>query len=518
MLFEEWRRSGDQDVLDGIEAYNTDDCRSTYLLREWLLKLRLEAEARFEQPIPLRAVKQPKDLCHPVVVMGCRTCAERERNEREARQTSVTQQELLAGIEPRAARRTWRRCRKAPIRYLMGNLLAYHRREDKPVFWQFYDRCTDADRLIEFDKDCLGGLEYRADVAPFKAKPGDRNLSYTYRFPPQLHRLGHSKLYDPVHHPDGPVGDVISTDDDTNVIVIKLAAKFAARPAAVTALVPRDYVEANEQKAALARIGAGILAGTLDMQSALADLLLARPPRLAGRLPGLPVQPAVVSADAIFDVVTRLDGSVLFIQGPPGTGKSTKAGQIIARLLRDGKRVGVFSNSHKAITTSTPKSRRRRKRSVTASGVLHKASRSNEGSPYESEVGLIECVLDNKAVDAGDYQFVSGNPWFFAREEVVDTFDYLFVDEAGQIALADAVAIAPAARNLIFIGGPASTRAGVARRPPGRRRRLRAAAHVGRRPDDPGRARHFPRRHPSSASGDLHVHLRGDLRRPPRRG
>ena len=56
-----------------------------------------------------------------------------------------------------------------------------------------------------------------------------------------------------------------------------------------------------------------------------------------------------MTADTILDVVRLLDSSVLFIQGPPGTGKSTKAGQIIARLLRDGKRVGVLSNSHKAI-------------------------------------------------------------------------------------------------------------------------------------------------------------------------
>jgi hypothetical protein len=186
----------------------------------------------------------------------------------------------------------------------------------------------------------------------------------------------------------------------------------------------------------------------------LADLLLARPPRLAGRLPGLAVQPAVVDAESILDVIRRLDASVLFIQGPPGTGKSTKAGQIVARLLRDGKRVGVLSNSHKAIHNLDEKVEEAARAIAHPFRGVHKASTQNEGSPYESKIGFIDSLTDNKAVDAGDYQFVSGNAWFFAREEVVGKFDYLFVDEAGQIALADAVAIAPAARNLIFIGDP----------------------------------------------------------------
>lgn len=455
VLFEEWRRSQDAGILDAIKDYNRDDCRSTYLLRDWLLQLRLEAEARFDVPIPLRDVKQPKELCHPVIVAGCKSCAERERTEREARQSSATQQALLAGIDAPSNEAALAALPEAVrIRYLMGNLLAYHRREDKPVFWEFFDRCTDADRLIEFDKDCLGGLELRTDVAPFPAKPKERLLSYTYRFPDQLYRLGSGEIYDPAHYRDGRVGDVVRIDDEAKEIVIKLTGNFTNRPASITALVPRNYVEAGPQKAALARIGSDVLAGRVGMHSALADLLLARPPRLAGHLPGIAVQPAVVDADSILDVVRLLDSSVLFIQGPPGTGKSTKAGQIIARLLRDGKRVGVLSNSHKAIHNLDEKVEEAARALGHPFRGVHKASKQNEGSPYESKIGFIDCVLDNKAVDTGDYQFVSGNAWFFARDEVIEKFDYLFVDEAGQIALADAVSIAPATRNLIFIGDP----------------------------------------------------------------
>ncbi len=39
----------------------------------------------------------------------------------------------------------------------------------------------------------------------------------------------------------------------------------------------------------------------------------------------------------------------LCIQGPPGTGKTYTAARVIIALIKDGKRVGITSNSHKAI-------------------------------------------------------------------------------------------------------------------------------------------------------------------------
>ena len=44
-----------------------------------------------------------------------------------------------------------------------------------------------------------------------------------------------------------------------------------------------------------------------------------------------------------------LEDSYLFVQGPPGAGKTTIGSQLIVGLLRQGKRVGVTSNSHKVI-------------------------------------------------------------------------------------------------------------------------------------------------------------------------
>ena len=49
VAFETGSRSGDQTILDGIAAYNRDDCVSTWLLRGWLEDRRAEAVARWPE-------------------------------------------------------------------------------------------------------------------------------------------------------------------------------------------------------------------------------------------------------------------------------------------------------------------------------------------------------------------------------------------------------------------------------------------------------------------------------------
>ena len=47
---------------------------------------------------------------------------------------------------------------------------------------------------------------------------------------------------------------------------------------------------------------------------------------------------------------------------------------------------------------------------------------------------------------------VAGTKWLFAREGIVDQFDCLVVDEAGQVATSDIIAISRSAKNLVLLG------------------------------------------------------------------
>src|SRR5207247_8559247 len=60
VAYERWLDSHDQTILDEIAAYNEQDCRSTWLLREWLEERRPEAEQSFGIAIP-RPVVQPSE-------------------------------------------------------------------------------------------------------------------------------------------------------------------------------------------------------------------------------------------------------------------------------------------------------------------------------------------------------------------------------------------------------------------------------------------------------------------------
>jgi uncharacterized protein len=58
------------------------------------------------------------------------------------------------------------------------------------------------------------------------------------------------------------------------------------------------------------------------------------------------------------------------------------------------------------------------------------------------------------ALSDGDVDIVAGTSWLFARPTFPAMLDYLIVDEAGQMALANVLAMAGVTRNFIFLGDP----------------------------------------------------------------
>ena len=113
-------------------------------------------------------------------------------------------------------------------------------------------------------------------------------------------------------------------------------------------------------------------------------------------------------------------------------------------------------------------------------------------------------------------RLIAGTPWLWAREELRGAVDVLFVDEAGQMALADALAIAGAAHGLVLLGDPQQLAHVEPGHPPARLGRLRARAPARRpRDDPPGRGR-VPRAHLAHAPGRLPLRVEHDVRRPAR--
>jgi superfamily I DNA and/or RNA helicase len=151
------------------------------------------------------------------------------------------------------------------------------------------------------------------------------------------------------------------------------------------------------------------------------------------------------------DLAGRLDGGTLCIQGPPGTGKTTTAAAIILELLHRGKHIGVTANSHKVILNLM-------RAVVSAGGTAGVSARLYKVGDHDDdplvEQGIVQ-ELESGDVDGALGEggvLVGGTAWVFSRAELEGRFDYLFVDEAGQVSLANAVAVGLSARNLVLIG------------------------------------------------------------------
>jgi superfamily I DNA and/or RNA helicase len=64
---------------------------------------------------------------------------------------------------------------------------------------------------------------------------------------------------------------------------------------------------------------------------------------------------------------------------------------------------------------------------------------------------IIENISANNKMDLGS-DLIAGTAWLFAREEFYEVLDYLFIDEAGQVALANLIAMGLSAKNIVLVG------------------------------------------------------------------
>jgi uncharacterized protein len=186
--------------------------------------------------------------------------------------------------------------------------------------------------------------------------------------------------------------------------------------------------------------------------SAAVDLLMRNPPRL--RSGAFERAPDEAEVDFAVRVVHNLDHSVLAIQGPPGAGKTYTGSHMIAALVRNGKRVGVAANSHKVIRKLLAEAC---KVAREAGNVIRAAHKDGESLDDAAE-GDVESVASNEAalevLENGTIDVLGGTAWLWSREEFMDSIDVLFVDEAGQMALANVLAVSPAAKSIALLGDP----------------------------------------------------------------
>ncbi len=404
-------------TLRTIREYNREDCESTWKLACWLRGVQSQAGISF---VPKATVEESKTV---------KGFSER------ARYAEAMRAEIPADRSQDLDR--WR------VHELLSWLLEFHRRENKPVWWFMYERNAMTDQELIDDPDCLGGL-LRTDRPPQKVK---RSYAYDYRFDPEQEtklRKGSKCIF---AHDLMRKTTIESFKPAEGRLAIKLT---GPTPPDRLSLIPDEWVSPKVIEQSIERI-VMTYRQTNSLPRAIEDFLYRRKPQLTGRT-GEPVIPQ--GADLLegsIRAAVDLDCSSLCIQGPPGSGKTYTGAHMIVELMRNGNRVGVTSNSHRAICL-----------------LLNEAARvaQKEGDNFNAvKIGgeekdhreLLEGIQWVKS--ASDVLkhgmlplLIGGTAWVFSRPEAEGKLDYLFVDEAGQVSVANLLGMSPSTRNIVLIG------------------------------------------------------------------
>ncbi|MDT5273607.1 MAG: hypothetical protein QOG95_539 [Mycobacterium sp.] len=425
-------------VLKEVEDYNHYDCRSTRALRDWLLMRAFESGITpvgaqpvldggvIEQADPLAAALEEFT---GIAAVGDRT----------PEQTAVA---------------------------LVSAARGYHRREDKPFWWAHFDR-------LNYPVD-----EWADDTDVFIV--GDAKLAVDWNRPPRARKLQrrvqlfgelargalNSDVF-ALYEPPAPTGitdnpdrraagraTVIEADDwsaPTEVIVVERTPQdgntFHQIPFALTPGPPIPTTPLRDSiQSAAAAVAAGL---PLLPRTAVFDILLRRRPRTRSGA-GLPRRGDVV--DDVTAALLDLDSSYVAVHGPPGTGKTYTAARVINRLVAEhGWRIGVVAQSHAVVENLFD--------CTIDAGIdpLRVAKKRYDRDDVRwQQIGENEYAGFLTGTGGSGGCVIGGTAWDFANPNRVPpaSLDLLVIDEAGQFCLANTIAVAPAAVNLLLLGDP----------------------------------------------------------------
>jgi len=413
-------------VLNAIRDYNIDDCNSTQELTDWL-RLR-----QSEQGIPY---------------LGKTDVVESELKEDLTARLQLRDRLLQKSAQLMDEGLT----DDAKVTSLLAWSLEFHRREKKPMYWRLFDRMNSTEDELFDDMDCLARC-VRTQKPPYKETSRSRTYIYEYAFDlNQDFKNANDKYFvQGIERADGKNITVTAIKEDSRIDDGTIALKMSEALDDIITLIPDENVPEKPIPDAITKQVEDFEQGHL-INTAIFDFLMRSLPRIKGHVSGQPIAPSHDSSarmEEIIQAVLNLNNSYLTIQGPPGSGKTYTGKHVIAALLKQGKRIGISSNGHKAINHL----------------LIHTAQYcKKEGiEAYFACTKNTDEMLDKLGIDVYKNEAIAGHiqpacvigttAWGFARNDLENAFDYLFIDEAGQVSVANLIAMSRATKNIILMG------------------------------------------------------------------
>jgi len=414
-----------EEIREVMEGYNREDCVSTAKLREWLEVCRKTLiQSGTQVPRFVDRDEAPSE----------------ELDERQRRVAALVER-LTDGIPTDFQART----NEQQARWLLGQLEDWHRREDKATYWEGY-RLADLDdaHLLE-DRAGLAGLRFLGRLEVERKIPVDR-----YSFEKQeTEARAEKELYSKGEK----FGTVVEIDMAERTVDIKKTKKTEGmHPTAV--YVWDRPLSVKEHAEALFRIGEWVAANGIEAPGryrAGRDLLLRKRPRLEK---GETLEPRAGESPqgTACRIAAALKDSVFAIQGPPGAGKTFTGARMICELVKQGKKIGVTALSHKVIRKLLEEVVDAAKKGRQLGVNCTERSDDEEWTEGIAIAGKNEEAWE--ALVSGKANVVGGTSWMWSPEAAFEAVDVLFIDEAGQMGLADVLAVSQAAKSLVLIGDP----------------------------------------------------------------
>ena len=401
---DDWQSSR---ILKDIRDYNIDDCESTWELTDWLRKT---ADANGIDFKPKATDRSNTDNT-------------------DQEETSALVQQLLLRAETH------------PEAKLLAELVTFHRRENKPKCWRFYERIDKYQyEDLYGDNECLAGLKL---ISGHKDEAPEKRV-YVYSFDGNQECKLKPGSKGVCHHNEQNM-EIIRLDLDAQTAAFKYPTR-SQDPFNEFSFVANDIIPSRSLVASIKNFANSWLAGTLH-STAVMNLLQRQNPRIKDH-DGGPLVKGEHSVESSIEVVERMQNTCLSIQGPPGAGKTYTASRLIAHLVRQGYRVGVTSNGHKAINHLMTKTYELLKdEDIQMIKVESKAT-----DPMFEATTIEHCNGSGKLKLDQNTLLVGGTAWTFANKTTTGQFDYVFVDEAGQVSLANLTAMAQSTNNFVFLG------------------------------------------------------------------
>ena len=409
-------RDHDPTALDRIAAYNEDDVRATRALRDWLVEHRREGTGwRDAELEPEEGFPELDELVEQLHAYGPDT-----------------------------------------TEHFLGDVLGYWRRESLAHVAPLLARCQGDPAELLDDPDVLTGLTWVGEV-PRIGKTGNvlDGPAMQFTLPEQATDgfvdRGDMVVFAPV---DGGVGrsSIHRLDRDGGVVELVWNERCQEIGLVPGVVVRNDWVAQKPKPDAVNELAARVLdpAGATPNPVSMALLRRDRPAFLPGG--GPPGGRFGDDLDEMAAWATQLDHSYVAIQGPPGTGKTFRAAHLVRTLIGAGLRVGITAFSHFAIDNLLDEI----VDVLTDAGELDRLHAvRRQPHAQEDDPDGIKYVTTNGPCARKEFNVVAGTTWLFAGKDMAAApVDVLLVDEAGQLALADALAAARSARNLVLLGDP----------------------------------------------------------------